>query len=90
MQLTDELVEQLDAEARRQGRSRSALIRCVLADYLRQRSEQALVSHYVRAYRERPQAGPAEVADVSGAAHRAGIAAMQRLDADEHEAGLEW
>jgi hypothetical protein len=90
VQLTDDLVAQLDAEAKRQGRSRSALVRCVLAEYLRSRSEQAEVARYVQSYRDRPQADPEDPATVTGAATQAGVATMQRLDAEEEAAGLEW
>jgi Arc/MetJ-type ribon-helix-helix transcriptional regulator len=56
VQLSDELVAELDARGAREGRSRSELIRAALAAYLEDDPEAAVDRQIVEAYRRLPQA----------------------------------
>jgi len=60
VQLTDELVEELDREAERAAVSRSALIRDVLERHLRERSHAEKVRRYAEDYHRHPP-GEADV-----------------------------
>jgi len=55
VQLSDELIEQLDNEASRRGISRSALIREAVTQQMRAANEEELVRQYVEGYRRFPQ-----------------------------------
>lgn len=55
VQLSDELLAQLDARAARQDRSRSALIREALAAYLAEDREAEIDRQIVEAYTRQPQ-----------------------------------
>jgi metal-responsive CopG/Arc/MetJ family transcriptional regulator len=55
VQLTDELLAQLDSRAAREGRSRSDLIREALSDYLAAGREAEIDRQIVEAYTLRPQ-----------------------------------
>ncbi|MBA2384086.1 MAG: CopG family transcriptional regulator [Actinobacteria bacterium] len=55
MQLNDELVALLDERATRSGRSRSALIREAIAQYLANDLEAAVDARIVAAYERQPQ-----------------------------------
>lgn len=90
VQLTEELVAQLDAEARRTGVSRSALIREAIIAYLAGRSEQDRIARYVEGYRRMPPSTPDEWGDLEGANDTAGRELALRLDAEEREQGLSW
>lgn len=90
VQLTDDLVAQLDAEARRTGVSRSALIREALVAYLAGRSEQERISRYVEGYRRIPPSTPDEWGDLERANDTAGHELALRLDAEERQQGLSW
>ena len=56
VQLSDELLAQLDARVAREGTSRSALIRRALADFLRKDVEAEIDRQIVESYTRRPQA----------------------------------
>ena len=64
VQLTDELVEQLDAESSRRGISRSALIREIVERYLSESSEATITARIVEGYRRVPPATPDEWGDL--------------------------
>jgi metal-responsive CopG/Arc/MetJ family transcriptional regulator len=91
VQLSDELVTQLDREAEQAGLSRSALIRDVLERHLRERSHAEKVRRYVEGYRRHP---PGDVddewGDLEAAADRDGHDLARRLDAEEDAEGLSW
>lgn len=89
MQLSDELMAELDAESRRRGTSRSALIREAITACLAGRREVAVVEQIVDGYRRLPPATPDEWGDVGAMVDRAAVETMQRLDAEERAAGLE-
>jgi metal-responsive CopG/Arc/MetJ family transcriptional regulator len=55
VQLSDELLAQLDARAARESTSRSELIRQALASFLRQDVEAAIDREIVESYTRRPQ-----------------------------------
>jgi Arc/MetJ-type ribon-helix-helix transcriptional regulator len=55
VQLSDELLAELDARAARQGRSRSELIREALTDYLAGDREAELDRRLVEGYTRQPQ-----------------------------------
>ena len=58
VQLSDELVAELDREAARVGQSRSALIRDAVIAYLAERSEAEKVRRYLDGYRRIPPGTP--------------------------------
>lgn len=89
VQLTDELVELLDAEAARQGSSRSAVIRDAIGAYLADVTEQAITDRIVDGYRRLPPATPDEWGDVTDQAAVSTEEVAQRLAAEERAAGFE-
>jgi Arc/MetJ-type ribon-helix-helix transcriptional regulator len=88
VQLTDELVAQLDEEATRLGVSRSSLIRTAVEKLLTTSSEHAATERLVAAYRANPPSTPDAWGDLSQAADVATRETMQRLDAEEAAAGF--
>lgn len=88
VQLSDELVKQLDDEARHRKVSRSALIRDVLKRYLDAESEAAKVARYVESYRRIPQDTPDEWGNLVEQALRDGARISRQLDAEEEAAGF--
>ncbi len=89
VQLSDELVAALDAEAAREGVSRSAVIREAVTAYLAERSEAEAARQIVAGYRRIPPATPDEWGEPAQHADAATVETMQRLDAEERAAGLE-
>lgn len=89
VQLTEELVEALDAEAARRGVSRSALIREALIAFLAERGEAATTQAIVEGYRRVPPVTPDDWGDLAAQGERATLETLQRLDAEEQAAGLE-
>ena len=90
VQLTDELVAELDRGARRTGESRSAVIRSAVAAYLAEHRHANDVRRYVEGYRTRPPATPDDWGDLEEEADRHGREPAQRLDEEERAAGLSW
>ena len=92
VQLTDELIERLDAEASRRQCSRSVLIREAIAEHLDRNSIADKERRYVASYSERPQsAGDVDAwGDLDHIAGSATRAAMADLDAAEAEQGTSW
>lgn len=88
VQLTDELVALLDNEAARAGLSRSALIRQILADHLRDEVEADVTRRIVAGYRRIPPATPDEWGDSDGLLDRTAADTLRRLDAEERASGL--
>lgn len=58
VQLSDELVQRLDAAAERRGVSRSALIRAFVDDGLRRSERDVIGEEIAEGYRRIPQATP--------------------------------
>lgn len=85
VQLSDELLGALDAEARRLGVSRSALIREAIEERLHENSERELTRRIVEGYVRVPPVTP----DEWGSLERFGEVTTrelgQRLDAEERE-----
>jgi hypothetical protein len=90
VQLTDELVEELDREAVRAGVSRSALIRDVLERHLRERGHAEKVRRHVEGYRRHPPGDVDEWGDLAAQSERSRHEMARRLDAEEEAAGLSW
>lgn len=89
VQLTEELVAALDAEAARRGVSRSALIREAVVTLLADRREEAVTRSIVDGYTRVPPANPDEWGDLEAQSERATLEVLWRLDAEEREAGFE-
>jgi hypothetical protein len=91
VQLTDTLVALLDQEAGRRGISRSALIRDLLEESLRDERELEIDRQIVEGYTRLPPATPDEWGELTQGAG-AGIGdLLARLDAEERGAGFgEW
>ncbi len=90
VQLTDQMVADLDREAALSDLSRSALIRQAINELLANRQSIKDVDRYVRGYQETPQATLDEWGDLAKAGDVAGHELAKRLDAEETEAGLQW
>lgn len=90
VQLTDELVDELDREARRTGESRSAVIRTAISAYLAEREHVTKVRRYVDGYRTHPPVVPDEWGDLGEESDEHGHELAQRLDEEERQAGLQW
>jgi predicted transcriptional regulator len=89
VQLTQDLVESLDALAARRSLSRSALIREFVIDGLRQSTAAAVGERIAEGYRRIPQGQPDEWGDLVAASDIATGELMARLDAEERAAGHE-
>src|ERR1044072_4968056 len=89
VQLTEELIESLDALAARRSVSRSALIREFVLEGLQQSTASALGERIADGYRRIPQAQPDEWGDLAAASDIAAGELMARLDAEERAAGHE-
>ena len=89
VQLTQELVDSLDALAQRRSLSRSALIREFVVDGLQQSTAAAVGERIADGYRRIPQAQPDEWGDLAAASDIATGELMARLDAEERAAGHE-
>jgi hypothetical protein len=87
VQLSDELVHALSQEARRQGLSRSALIRTVLEDYLGALAGASAGQRIADGYRRIPPATPDEWGELARVTDQATADLLVRLDAEEEAAG---
>lgn len=85
VQLNDELIELLDAEAGRRGISRSALIRQALHEALDQSRAAAIDAAILAAYTREPQAAPDEWGELPAELERSSVETMQRLDVEERD-----
>lgn len=87
VQLTDELVGELSEEARRQGMSRSALIRTILQEHLATRGRVAIGRQIAAGYTRVPPLTPDAWGDLSAVTDQATADLLVRLDAEERVAG---
>lgn len=87
VQLSDELIELLDTVATRRGTSRSALVRELVVDGLREEREAATGARIVAGYRRIPQTEPDEWGDPAASANVAAEELLVRLDAEERAGG---
>lgn len=88
VQLSDELVTSLDEEAAHLGVSRSALIRSVLTDHLREHGQAAIGRQIAGGYRRVPPSEPDEWGDLAALGDRATADLLTRLDAEERAQGF--
>lgn len=89
VQLTDELVELVDAEAAARGVSRPAVIREVLMSHLAERREAEISRQIVEGHERVPPARPDEWGDLEALGDRATRDLAARLDDEERKAGHE-
>jgi Arc/MetJ-type ribon-helix-helix transcriptional regulator len=89
VQLTADLVNELDAEADERGMSRSAVIREAVEAHLAEHREDAIGRAIAEGYRRIPPATPDGWSDLETTADVEGHALAQRLDAEERAAGLD-
>ncbi len=89
VQLSDELRAALDAEAKRLGVSRSALIREAIEERLHESSERDLTQRIVAGYTRIPPAFPDKWGSLEDAGDVATLELAQRLDAEERAQGFE-
>lgn len=87
VQLSEELVELLDREAAGRGISRSALIRGLLEEVLADERRAAVGRSIAEGYRRMPPATPEAWGDLAAVTDQAAVDLLQRLDAEEREAG---
>lgn len=87
VQLSDELVGDLDRIAERDGVSRSGLIRSLLEEALREEREASAGRKIAEGYRRIPQAAPDEWGDPVSSADHSARELMQRLAAEERREG---
>jgi len=90
VQLTDELVDALDRHAARLGKSRSAVIREALEDFLASTREAGITAQLVAGYSQVPQGAGEEWGALSAAGRRSTERTLRRLDEEEEAAGLSW
>lgn len=90
VQLTDELVAALDDEARRQGISRSALIRQAVESHLAAGREARITAALVDGYTRLPQGATDEWGDLAHQTWDSTRRTLRRLDEEEDAAGLSW
>jgi predicted transcriptional regulator len=88
VQLTKELITDLDAEAAERGVSRSAVIREAVEQHLAGRRHDAIGEAIAEGYRRIPPGTPDEWGDLEQVGDIAGHETAQRLDQEEREAGF--
>ena len=88
VQLNDELIELLDAEATRRNVSRSAVIRDAVAAYLANAREARIDAAIVAGYSRIPPGSPDAWGDLEAQTEVAASELMQRLDEEERAQGL--
>jgi len=87
VQLNEELIASLDAVASQRGISRSALIRELVIDGLRQSGAAAVGERIADGYRRMPQALPDAWGDPVASADVATAELLVRLDVEDRAAG---
>lgn len=90
VQLTDDLVAALDRYATTSGKSRSALIREALEEFLASTREAEITGLLIEGYSQVPQGATDEWGSLSSQAQRSTERTLRRLDAEEDGAGLSW
>ncbi len=89
VQLSGEMIEQLDAQAFQSGRSRSAVIRDAVNLYLEEAERDRIGDQIAAGYKRIPQDTPDEWGDLSAFSEAAALDTARRLDAEEKAQGLE-
>ena len=88
VQLSDELLAELDAEAASRGVSRSALIRQAIDGLLAGSRDAAITRAIVEGYQRIPPGTPDEWGSLEAAGDSSTRELMQRLAAEESAAGM--
>lgn len=88
VQLSDDLLADLDREARRQGVSRSALIRTAVTTFLEEGRDVEISRAIVEGYRRIPQGVPDEWGDLSAQLDANTGDLLERLNHEERAQGL--
>ena len=88
VQLSEELLDALDAEAARRGVSRSALLREAVAFFLADAGGDTVTAAVVAGYTRIPPETPDEWGDLEAERDRNAAETLQRLDAEERIAGV--
>ena len=88
VQLSDSLIGLLDQEAGRRGISRSALIRDLLEESLRDEREAEIDRQIVEGYTRIPPQTPDEWGELTRESHAGIDELLARLDAEERDAGF--
>jgi hypothetical protein len=83
VQLSDNLVLELDEEARHRNLSRSALIREILTRHLRERAQASVGRRIADGYRRMPPGQPDEWGDLASLTDRTAADLLTRLDTEE-------
>lgn len=83
VQLSDELIELVDAEAARRGVSRSALIREAITEHLAAGHQAVMTRKIVEGYQRVPPTTPDAWGSLVDHQDEATLELLQRLDADE-------
>lgn len=92
VQLTEDLLAGLDARARREGVSRSAVIRAAVERLLAEDREAALDRQIVEGYQRAPQGGVFdrdEWGDLGALVSGLAAAQWRELESEEREAGVD-
>jgi metal-responsive CopG/Arc/MetJ family transcriptional regulator len=87
VQLSHDLLETLDRAAATRGESRSALIRELLWEGLRDERERELGERIAEGYRQIPQAEPDEWGELAAGAEHSNLDTLWRLEAEERASG---
>jgi hypothetical protein len=87
VQLSDELIGLVDAEAARRGVSRSAIIREAITEHLGASQQVAITRQIVEGYQRVPPATPDAWGDLESLQDEATLELLQRLDAEERVDG---
>jgi hypothetical protein len=87
VQLTDELVALLDAEAAARGVSRSALIREILTEHTAAHREELVDRRIIEGYQQTPPARPDAWGELGDVTDQATADLLQRLDEEERRHG---
>ena len=88
VQLSEELLGALDAEAARRGVSRSALLREAVTAFLAEARGATVTDAVVAGYTRIPPETPDAWGDLEAERDRAAAETLQRLDAEERAAGV--
>lgn len=87
VQLSEDLVRELDAEAERRRASRSEVIRLAVTAFLADSARDRIGEQIAAGYHRIPSATPDEWGDLDALADRAAREVGQRLDDEERTAG---
>lgn len=87
VQLSDELIDLVDAEAARRGMSRSALIREAITEHLAARRDALITRQIIEGYQRVPPTTPDTWGELERHQDEATLEVLQRLDNDERSSG---